>query len=77
MRPIVAICCFCQKLRDDSDSKPGTGPWGEVAVFLKMHGLKIEDIQFSHGYCPSCLADYRICLASENRAAAQSPLQEV
>jgi hypothetical protein len=72
MKPIVAICCCCQKLRDDAGSKPGEGVWCDVPEYLAMRELTIGDIQLSHGYCPSCLASYRNVLAYPNRAAAHS-----
>jgi hypothetical protein len=72
MKPIVAICCSCQKLRDDADAKPGEGLWWEVPAYLAMRELTIGDIQLSHGYCPSCLASYRTVFESQNRAAAHS-----
>ncbi len=68
MKPVVAICCFCQRVRDDVGSEVGEGFWQEFRNYMAMHNLRPEEIEFSHTYCPSCLAYYRDFLTSQNVA---------
>jgi len=48
LRSIIPICCVCKKVRDDSDY------WQSVEMYVSSH----TDAQFSHGFCPECLAEY-------------------
>jgi hypothetical protein len=59
MRPIVAMCCFCEKLRDDTGTEPGRGLWQDFKFYMARHMLRPEEVMFSHTYCPDCLSSYR------------------
>jgi hypothetical protein len=56
MRPIVAMCCFCEKVRDDRGTEPGGVLWQDFTIYMSIHMLKPEEVMFSHGYCPGCLS---------------------
>jgi PAS domain S-box-containing protein len=45
---LLPICSSCKKIRDDK------GYWHQVEVYIKDH----TDVDFSHGLCPDCLAEY-------------------
>lgn len=47
---ILPICLDCKKIRDDSNSEPGQGPWVPVDQYLTKKAGK----SMSHGYCPDC-----------------------
>ncbi|MDD5757866.1 MAG: response regulator [Desulfobulbaceae bacterium] len=47
---ILPICLDCKKIRDDSNSEPGQGPWVPVDQYLTKKAGK----SMSHGYCPEC-----------------------
>jgi DNA-binding NtrC family response regulator len=47
---ILPICLDCKKIRDDSNSEPGMGPWMPVDQYLTKKAGK----SMSHGYCPDC-----------------------
>ena len=68
MRPIVAMCCFCEKVRDDTGTEPGQGLWQDFKFYMARHMLRPEEVMFSHTYCPGCLSDYRGFLTSPKRA---------
>jgi YesN/AraC family two-component response regulator len=47
---ILAMCCICKKIRDDTGKNPGQGPWVPVEQFI--HERAKLDITSS--YCPEC-----------------------
>lgn len=64
MKQLVAICCFCEKVRDDKGPEAGRGIWQEFRVYMAQHMLRPEEIAFSHAYCPGCLSYHLNVLAS-------------
>ena len=68
VKPSVAICTFCQRLRDDRRTEAGEGIWHESPIYMAMHNFKAEDIELVHTYCHYCLTFYRQFLASRNLA---------
>ncbi|MEI6107178.1 MAG: response regulator transcription factor [Opitutae bacterium] len=48
LRGFLPICCYCKKIRDDQ------GYWDEVEVYVMKH----SDAQFTHSYCPKCVAKH-------------------
>jgi len=48
LRGIIPICARCKKVRDDS------GYWEQVEEFVQKH----SEVEFTHGLCPDCLAQY-------------------
>jgi hypothetical protein len=57
MKQILPVCCFCQKVRDDSGTEAGQGLWQEFRIYMVAHKLRPEDISFSHTYCHDCLSE--------------------
>jgi len=65
MDDFVPICCFCSKVRDDTNMKAGTGPWGDLSTYAISRKLpSSHGFVFSHGYCPDCVAHYDERLAA-------------
>jgi hypothetical protein len=64
MKQLVAICCLCEKVRDDVGTETGRGIWQEFRVYMVKHMLRPEEIMFSHAYCPGCLSNHLNFLAS-------------
>lgn len=64
MYRFVAMCCFCDKLRDDAETEAGRGRWRDFRVYMAEHMLKPEEVIFSHTYCPGCLSYYKEFLGS-------------
>jgi HAMP domain-containing protein len=48
LKGIIPICSSCKKIRDDK------GYWKQLEVYIRDH----SDAEFSHGFCPECLAKY-------------------
>lgn len=69
MKPVVVICCFCERIRGDLGPEGGAGLWYEPHRYLARHSLGAEDFQVSQTYCHSCLITYRRCFAPQLRAA--------
>lgn len=63
MRQVVAICCFCEKVRDDRGMEPGQGLWQEFKMYMVTYRLRPDEVMFSHTYCPACLSYYRSFLS--------------
>ncbi len=64
MDNFVPICCFCSKVRDDTNVEAGTGPWLELSIYVIRRKLSLRQCVFSHGYCPECVAQYDERLAA-------------
>ncbi len=45
---LLPICSGCKRIRDDD------GAWQQLEVFLRAH----TEAEFSHGMCPSCVAEW-------------------
>ena len=54
LESILPICCVCKKVRDDTGTERGKGPWRPLEKFV----MERSDTSLSHGYCPEC---YRAC----------------
>ena len=72
MRHLVTMCCFCEKVRDDGGTEPGTGMWQEFKDYMAKYMLRLADIRLAHTYCPGCLVSYRALLASPQRTGQSS-----
>ncbi|MCZ7592161.1 MAG: hypothetical protein M5U15_08380 [Kiritimatiellae bacterium] len=48
LRGMIPICAHCKRIRDDQ------GSWQQIEIYVRTH----SDAEFSHGICPSCLAEY-------------------
>jgi len=46
LRGILPICASCKRIRDDR------GEWQLLETYLQDH----SEAEFTHGYCPECLA---------------------
>ena len=46
LQGLLPICSSCKRIRDDQ------GYWHQVENYMREHG----DLEFTHGYCPECLA---------------------
>jgi hypothetical protein len=64
MRLVVPICCFCEKVRDDTGTERGGGLWQDFKFYMAIYMLRPEEVMFSHTYCPECLSYYRDFLSS-------------
>jgi hypothetical protein len=65
MDDFVPICCFCSKVRDDTNMEAGTGPWVDLSTYAISRKLPSNHgFVFSHGYCPDCVAHYDERLAA-------------
>jgi hypothetical protein len=61
----VPICCFCSKVRDDTNMEAGKGPWMDLSIYVIRRKLPFNHgFVFSHGYCPDCVAQYDERLAA-------------
>jgi GAF domain-containing protein len=47
LAPLVPICAWCKKVRDDNEY------WSSIDVYLATHA----GVETTHGICPSCAAD--------------------
>ena len=65
---VVPICCFCSKVRDDTNREVGKGPWVDLTTYAISREVPLgHRLLFSHGYCPDCVAHF------DERMAAYRP----
>lgn len=55
LRGLLPICAGCKKIRD------ARGQWQRLESYLQAHA----PVQFTHGICPDCQAEYRNMLDQE------------
>jgi len=68
VKSLVAICSFCQKLRDAGGTEAGNGSWQQSGIYMDMHNFRAEDIELVLTYYRYGLAFYRQVLTSRNLA---------
>jgi len=47
---MLAVCCVCKKIRDDSETEKGRGHWVSVEDFMYRHANLLP----TSTYCPEC-----------------------
>ena len=58
MENIVPICCFCFKVRDDTN-RGDKGPWVDLNTYaISRQVPPSHGFVFSHAYCPVCGAHF-------------------
>lgn len=77
MDDFVPICCFCLKVRDDTNVEVGTGPWVELRAYAISRQLPLSHrFVFTHGYCPECVAHFDERMAAYRPTAVWGLLKE-
>jgi hypothetical protein len=73
MGDFLPICCFCLKVRDDTNMEVGKGLWVDLNTYALSRQLPLShEFVFTHGYCPDCITHYHermsaYCLSSVER----------
>ena len=57
MKPILPVCCFCDKAQGDTRSEAGKGLWQDLQIYMVSRKLRPEDITFAYTCCRDCLKD--------------------
>jgi len=61
---IVPICCFCFKVRDDTN-RGDKGPWVDLNTYaISRQVPPSHGFVFSHAYCPVCGAHFHEHMAA-------------
>jgi hypothetical protein len=59
MGDFVPICCFCLKVRDDTNVEVGKGPWVDLNTYAVSRQLPLShEFVFTHGCCLDCITHY-------------------
>jgi len=62
---LVPICCFCSKVRDDTNMDANEGSWVDLNTYAIRRQLPLSHrFVFTHGYCPDCIAHFDERLAA-------------
>jgi hypothetical protein len=73
----VPICCFCSKIRVDTNTEAGGGPWVDLNTYAISRQLSLgHRLIFSHGYCPDCVAHFDERMAAYRPPTACGSLRE-
>jgi hypothetical protein len=57
MSQILPICCFCEKVHDDTRTEVGEGLWQDMKISAVSGGLRPQNTIFAYSCCPDCLTD--------------------
>lgn len=72
LKPILPVCCFCDKVRDDTRSATTQGLWQDLQIYLVLRKLRPEDIVFAYTCCRDCLKDDPRAIAFRTRWSQSS-----
>jgi len=53
--PMLLVCCFCDKVRDDTRSQTSQGLWRDLRTHMMSHKLRREETIISYTCCRDCL----------------------
>lgn len=67
MKATVPVCCFCDKVRDDSRNETTQGLWQDLQLYMVLHKLRPEDIIIVYTCCRRCLEDDPRAIAFRTR----------
>src|SRR6266545_2591202 len=73
MNQILAICCFCEKVRDDAATGAGDGLWQDMKIDKVLRGLRQLSTVVAYGCCPDCLTDDPCAIAFRTRRRHSGP----
>ena len=78
MDDFVPICCFCSKVRDDTNMEAGTGPWVDLSTYAISRKLpSSHGFVFSHGFCRDCVAHYNERMAAYRSTPVRASLKSL
>jgi hypothetical protein len=72
IQSILPVCCFCDKVRDDTRNEAGQGLWQDLQIHMVMRKLRLEDIVFAYTCCRDCLKDDPRAVAFRRRWSRSS-----
>lgn len=55
-KTVIALCCICGRARDDFSEGDS---WVSLKDHLSIYGLQVENLVFSHTFCPVCSVQYQ------------------
>jgi hypothetical protein len=55
IKPILPVCCFCDKVRDDARNETAHGLWQDLQLYMVLRKLRPEDIVIAYTCCRDCL----------------------
>jgi len=72
---MLLVCCFCDKVRDDTRNQATQGFWQDLQVSMASRNLRREDIIFSYTCCRDCLqGDPRAITFRARRSQSSAPV---
>ncbi len=75
MKESVAICCFCDKVKEKTQDEPGPGRWQELESYMGSHKLKRENLIATYSCCAACLKEDPHAVAFRTRSIRSQSLQ--
>lgn len=56
---LLAVCCLCQLIRDETGVPRESAPWVPQRKYHKKHGVNPADCLLTHTYCSGCFTQVR------------------
>ena len=77
MNELIPICCLCLKVRTDTPTDSGQGPWVQLKAYARELRLSFrQGLLFTHVYCPDCVAHCDEGLAADRpKSLKESPAE--
>jgi hypothetical protein len=72
MKQILPVCCFCDKVRDDTRSEAAQGLWQDWQVYMVSQKLRPEALPLAYTCCRDCLKHDPRAIAFRTRLSRSS-----
>ena len=70
---MLAICCVCRLVRDETGFSPGRERWVTQRTYRKIHSVNPTDFPLTHTYCQTCLTKAQETVRQYAREIGTSP----
>jgi hypothetical protein len=70
---LLAVCCLCGKIRDETGSSPDHEHWVTQRTYRKTHVLQLANVPLTHTYCSPCFTKFMATLRQYRREIGSAP----
>jgi hypothetical protein len=72
-RKMLAVCCVCRLIRDETGLSPDCERWVTQRTYRKTHSVNPTDFPLTHTYCQKCFTKAQETVRQYVREIGTSP----
>lgn len=69
---VLVVCYWCERVRDDIQSKPHQEIWCDLAEYLQRHRVNATEVTFSPKFCPTCAPVIRLVMGGSTTPSSST-----